>query len=823
MKPTPEISVNYQIRNSSVNGRVLSGQGKFMLTEKKLQIDALDLIAGDNSMHVQGQADKNTSKLQLAINARDLSQLGGGFQGSAKISANITGTTDKPFIDMTWRAHHLSLAGKIHIEKTVGAAKFHLVRDSSFLITQCDAHFFAENIRSEKNAIQLINLNANINLRKNSIADLQFSAKNISYANAEIKNIRAEVLGEIDDHKIITYINTKKENITLEANGKFKDINSVQTWHGILKKAEAKGQVNAKLRNDAIMLASKEFFKIELISIDTNFGNFSIEFFKRDKQLTASKGNLRNLDLLKFLKIIHAKDLSDKTDLLMDGDWDIEINENISSPTKATFNLRRTQGDIVLPGEQPLVVGLKKLNMECKSDKNHLTAKFEAEGGNLGLLRLHVETTFNKENKFPDLNAPINATLDINMPSIAWTSKMISSNLIVDGSMQSKIILSGSLQEPNFNGSINGNKLNLLLIDSGISLKEGNLSSEFSGNTINIQQLKFLGSSGFILATGPIKLEKNKIQTNLHWQADKLTVFDSPDRKLIVTGSGKISSLENQINVQGDLLVDQGIFDIGRADTPKLADDVIIIGQKNKTTQFPSLSLDIGIGLGQRLVLRGRGLDARIDGALRVLSNKDRSLSVFGLMQSINGTYQAYGRMLSLERGILRFDGQPGNPALDIRAIRRGMEVDAGVAIGGNAMAPRISLVSEPQVPDADKLSWLVLGQGLYSASGTQAVELQSAAGSLLTERAAAGLQSQIANALGIDSISIAKSQDTLQERIVTLGKRVSSRLYVSYQQGLHTASSLLLFRYSLSPRLTLETETGNRSVFSLFYNINYD
>jgi hypothetical protein len=33
--------------------------------EKKLQIDALDLIAGDNSMHVQGQADKNTNKSVL--------------------------------------------------------------------------------------------------------------------------------------------------------------------------------------------------------------------------------------------------------------------------------------------------------------------------------------------------------------------------------------------------------------------------------------------------------------------------------------------------------------------------------------------------------------------------------------------------------------------------------------------------------------------------------------------------------------------------------------------------------------------------------------
>ena len=100
---------------------------------------------------------------------------------------------------------------------------------------------------------------------------------------------------------------------------------------------------------------------------------------------------------------------------------------------------------------------------------------------------------------------------------------------------------------------------------------------------------------------------------------------------------------------------------------------------------------------------------------------------------------------------------------------------------------------------------------------------LQRAAGLLLTNSAANGVSSQIATAFGLDTLSVGSSKDTVQQRIVTVGKKISSRLYVSYQKGLETASNTLLLRYTLSPRLTVEAETGSRSVLSLFYNIAFD
>ncbi len=100
---------------------------------------------------------------------------------------------------------------------------------------------------------------------------------------------------------------------------------------------------------------------------------------------------------------------------------------------------------------------------------------------------------------------------------------------------------------------------------------------------------------------------------------------------------------------------------------------------------------------------------------------------------------------------------------------------------------------------------------------------LQAAAATLLSDSAASGVTSQIATAFGLDTLSIGSSDDNLQQRIVTIGKRISSRLYVGYQQSLQTVGSVLNLRYTLSPRLTIEAEAGTRSALSLLYNITFD
>ena len=63
-----------------------------------------------------------------------------------------------------------------------------------------------------------------------------------------------------------------------------------------------------------------------------------------------------------------------------------------------------------------------------------------------------------------------------------------------------------------------------------------------------------------------------------------------------------------------------------------------------------------------------------------------------------------------------------------------------------------------------------------------------------------------------------------LTDRVVAVGKRLSNRLYLSYEQGIGAvASNLIKLDYALGRRWTLRAETGSSSGGGLFYRYSWD
>jgi translocation and assembly module TamB len=59
---------------------------------------------------------------------------------------------------------------------------------------------------------------------------------------------------------------------------------------------------------------------------------------------------------------------------------------------------------------------------------------------------------------------------------------------------------------------------------------------------------------------------------------------------------------------------------------------------------------------------------------------------------------------------------------------------------------------------------------------------------------------------------------------VVAFGKRLSDRLYVSYEQGLGDAvSNLVELDYALGKRWSLRAESGTTSGAGLFYRFSWD
>jgi translocation and assembly module TamB len=173
------------------------------------------------------------------------------------------------------------------------------------------------------------------------------------------------------------------------------------------------------------------------------------------------------------------------------------------------------------------------------------------------------------------------------------------------------------------------------------------------------------------------------------------------------------------------------------------------------------------------------------------------------------------------------------NPGLNILAVRKNpaieagtadeSQVEAGVKITGTALAPQVTLVSTPEVPDGEKLAWLVLGHGLSGTSQSEFDLLGTAANALLARGESVTLQARIAQALGLSEFGLTGGGQ-LQSTVVTLGKKLSSRAYLSFEQGLQGASrSVAKLRYELNPRWSVQAATGTENAVDLFYTIRFD
>lgn len=228
-----------------------------------------------------------------------------------------------------------------------------------------------------------------------------------------------------------------------------------------------------------------------------------------------------------------------------------------------------------------------------------------------------------------------------------------------------------------------------------------------------------------------------------------------------------------------------------------------------------------------------------------------RRLTANGTIQTVDGTYRAYGQDLTIDRGVVNFQGPLDNPGVNVRAVRKGVAVEAGVEVTGTAQKPKVTLVSEPAVPDSEKLSWMIIGRGSNSADRDSTLLLTAAAAIFgddddsttrkiakslgiddlslstgsLTAADSRAVGSKVAIAPGADaSASIIGSDDPLlSQRIISLGKRFNDQVYLSFDQSVTTAASILKFNYQYSRQLSLIARTGADNAVDVLYQLSFD
>jgi translocation and assembly module TamB len=272
-----------------------------------------------------------------------------------------------------------------------------------------------------------------------------------------------------------------------------------------------------------------------------------------------------------------------------------------------------------------------------------------------------------------------------------------------------------------------------------------------------------------------------------------------------------------------------------------LDDDVVVRGGRSvpemaaaaEPAILPRLirqsSVTLDVDLGRKLRLRGRGLDTALQGDLK-LTTPAGNLAVNGSVRAQGGTYAAYGQKLNIERGIVTFSGRVDTPRLDILALRPNTDIRVGVAISGTPQSPRVRLVSEPEMGETDKLSWLLLGRGSEGLGRTDTAVLQRAAVALLAGEGEAPTDSLL-RALGIDDLSVGQTAGTNsgtttgdgRETVIRLGKQLSRNWYAGYERGVNATAGTFQLIYRVAQRFTLRAQSGLENSVDLIWTWRFD
>jgi translocation and assembly module TamB len=803
--PNPTATLHIVSKDSDWRNQPIVLSANVQLKDNAIANVDFQIKLADNLMQGNGHLSTDNTQLTWQANLPDLNAIDQHYAGKASFSGNVKGDAHNLLVNFKLAAEQLRVGADLKIGQLNGETTLNLGELSSDPTSA---------------------------MRK---MEGDFKATAIEYDQYSITDAHANLHGTKESHQLL--IKAQGQDISLDSlmQGGFSNNNASESmqWQGVLQQFDLSGKTPIKLIAPAALTINKQAITLGKTIVDLRNGRATIEQLHLADNILISKGLLEKVTLndlpaglIPLPETLHGSPV-------FSGKWDINANTALNG----NISLWREAGDFTntkVDGSV-LPLGLTEANITLNIKNNQAEISSQLLGENLGDLKLTLATTFTRTATGFTLHqaSPLHLKTTANLKTLAWLpmpSALL--NAQIEGQLNLSVEGNGTLGAPNLSGNLNGNALSFNLPSEGLTFSQGKLLATFENNQLHIQQATFYNgkdetdvnknNTGSLSTQGWVRIRQGKPSIDLDWTAEKFTVLSRTDRLLILSGTGKTMLEENTLSVLGKFKIDKGLIELSNEGAPTLGDDVVVLGKTtdNNTPALQVLLNGLEINLGDDFNLRGFGLNAKFTGGLTLNGLTQHHPHAQGTIQVASGTFMAYGQALTIDRGILSFKGTLDNPGLNIRAMRNSKPTNAGVEITGTAFAPVTKLVSDPNVPETEKLSWLVLGRGIDQAGENDFALLSLAAGALLTQGQSIPLQTQLARAAGLDEVSFTGTD--AENASLTFGKRLSSQLYLSYAKSVSGLLDVARLTFNLTPRWSLLAEAGTESAVDVLYTFSF-
>lgn len=401
------------------------------------------------------------------------------------------------------------------------------------------------------------------------------------------------------------------------------------------------------------------------------------------------------------------------------------------------------------------------------------------------------------------------------------------------GLAQWNLSANGTWEKPALGGTLELQEAGVDLPSLGLQLRNLSAKVLLQEDRIILNDLRVHSGPGYLNGRGLVRLKNWKIAG----LEGKLTgqdfqMVNQPEVQALGSPDLVFSGTPDRVTIQGALKIPEAALLSGpETGLKKASPDVVLVdGSRSKPAArvFP-IQGEVNLVFGEKVRLKAAGLQTGLRGNLTVRIKDSRDLKAYGEIQTVQGRFDFQGRKLDITRGRFVFKGPPDDPTLDLLALRtiKGRqgpegwidEVKAGVVVSGPLRSPIVKLYALPPQSETDILSYILFGEPLKKGADKQDLALLGKVGQALLGRK---MENRLFRQLDLDTLEIQSDGGDVSRSIVTVGKYLDPRLYLGLGGSLFSNTYQIILRYTLTPRLELETKGGTQSGGGIYYKLDF-
>ncbi|MGB5325423.1 MAG: translocation/assembly module TamB domain-containing protein [Pseudomonadales bacterium] len=493
------------------------------------------------------------------------------------------------------------------------------------------------------------------------------------------------------------------------------------------------------------------------------------------------------------------------------GDADVSLAEN-RKPV-VNVSIRGEQGVMQAGGgEAAIAFRYDRIALQGDANEKGITSRLALQRDNKQLLNAALSLSGSNF-------SVLNGELQLNALPLGLFAPLAPALETLQGELHAQLALSGTTSAPQPGGTLSLASGHIKVANNALELRDINLNGQFSGPSLALDG-SFRAGEGRGSMTGNIKFA-DPVTGRLVLQGEQLRITSEPVIDLLANLDLSAQLQGNMLTVAGEVAIPEGKIEIVElpANAQQLSADVTFVEpdatNSKRSEQTLSISNDVLLVIGPRLAFSGFDASAVLGGQLRLLQKAGATPLGRGEIKILEGKYRGYGQRLDVRRGSLLFNGELGEPNINLEAVRNAEDAVVGIRVSGAANAPDIAPFSEPAMPDDQVIYRIITGRapGTGSGANQNAIIAQT----LISQGIKLGGSSlgDTAEKLGIENFNIGTGDGSDFQ----VSGYLDPTLYLEYGVNALGDGSTFKLRWDFARRLSVEFIGGLANSLDLFYS----